>query len=289
MRKCAMKRFMPVLVLACLGIWSFDVHSESNADSSAIPHLDQKGRQGFEEFQTASPHRAFAIATGGAWAWVSGHASGEEASAQAVADCAQYTTQKCLPYAIDEKIVLDVETWAASWGPYLRQSEAATAPEGVMTGNRFPDLVLTTPEGRPIKVSDLKGRVVFLHFWGSWCPPCQAEFPELQKLYDAFAGSSEIAFVLVQTREDIAKSRRWARKKAISMPLYDSGTKGRKDTAFQLANGGDIEDRRLAPVFPSTYVLDANGIVIFNHTGPASGWPQYEPQLRHVMGSIGDG
>ncbi len=155
----------------------------------------------------------------------------------------------------------------------------------MLKGQRFPNLALNAPNGGAVSVSGFKGGVVFLHFWGSWCPPCQAEFPELQKLHDALADSPDIAFVLVQAREPIAKSRRWARRKGVTLPLYDSGIKARRETSLKLVDGRTIEDRQLAPVFPSTYVLDANGIIVFAHSGPAADWPGYEPLLRHVMGA----
>jgi peroxiredoxin len=254
--------------------------------ATAIPHLDVRGQEGFQKYKAAPPYRAFAIASGGAWAWVSGYASTNEATAAAVAECNSYSDQKCLAYAADDQIVFDDDAWAASWGPYLSAAEAVEANKGVMIGNRFPDLLLIAPSGAKMALSDFKGRGVFLHFWGSWCPPCQVEFPELQKLYDVFSQTPGIDFVLVQARESIAKSRQWAKRRGITMPLYDSGMEGRQETNFQLAEGETISDRRLAPAFPSTYVLDGNGIVVFAHAGRVVGWPGYEPLLQHIVKSV---
>lgn len=275
--------WMLALAVGLFGIAIFKAYAEPRPDDTSIPHLDAKGRLAYNEFLSAPPHRAFAMATGGAWAWVSDRSSPEEAEAAAIASCAQYTDQTCLPYAVDGDTVFDAHAWAGSWGPYLSAAEAAAATEGMIPKYRFPDLAITSPDGRPMKLSDLRGKIVFLHFWGSWCLPCQIEFPELQKLHDAFEESPKVVFVLLQTRESIADSRLWAQRRGISMPLYDSGAKDGGDNVIRLADGGNISDRRLAPVYPSTYVLDANGIVVFANAGPASGWPDYEPLLRHTM------
>ncbi|MDP1896768.1 MAG: TlpA disulfide reductase family protein, partial [Sulfurimicrobium sp.] len=47
-----------------------------------------------------------------------------------------------------------------------------------------------------MKLSDLRGKVLLVHFWGTWCPPCRNEMPELQKLHQALGGSSDIQLVL---------------------------------------------------------------------------------------------
>ena len=54
-----------------------------------------------------------------------------------------------------------------------------------------------------------------------------------------------------------------------------------------LANGKQIRDRELARVFPTTYVLDKHGMVVFSHVGPVSGWLQYLPFLRDVAAKSG--
>jgi len=256
-------------------------------DASRIPHVDEQGRSGYREFAAAPQHRAYAIAPGGTWAWVSGGDTPEGAEAEALAACRQYTEQPCHIYALDGQVVLDANAWAASWNFHMDAAEAAQAAIGAGRGNRFPDLALIAPDGRAVTLSEFKGKPVFVHFWGSWCPPCQGEFTDLQRLYDAMADDGAIAFVLVQGREAVAKSRRWAEKHGYRMPLYDSGHRGHGNKAFRLADGTTIKDRRLATAYPSSYVLDANGLVVFRHAGPVEGWAQYETLLRNLAAEAG--
>jgi thiol-disulfide isomerase/thioredoxin len=255
------------------------------AESSDIApqHLDESGLAGYREFLSSANHKAFAIAPGGAWAWVSEMPDPDVAESEAVRNCAGYTEQRCTIYAIDGQVVFDPDQWAAAWGPYADATEAAARPLGTARGARFADLALTAPDGAAVMLSDLQGKIVFLHFWGSWCAPCQFEFPELQSLYDSLKDDEGIAFVLVQSREDIERSRRWAKRRKFSMPFYDSGARGPSDHAFAAADGGSIEDRLLAPLFPATYVLDSNGLVLFSQLGPQSHWSQFEPLLRHAI------
>ncbi|WP_267902155.1 peroxiredoxin family protein [Lentibacillus cibarius] len=55
---------------------------------------------------------------------------------------------------------------------------------GLQKGNIAPDFELTTLEGEQVSLSDYRGQRVVLNFWASWCPPCKAEVPDLQKFYE---------------------------------------------------------------------------------------------------------
>jgi len=88
-------------------------------------------------------------------------------------------------------------------------------------------------------------------------------------------------------REDIDTARMWAENQRFSLPLYDSGMDVGADT-LNLAGGKKIRDRELAMVFPTTYVLDKHGVVVFSNSGPVRGWPQYLPSCAtwlRVQGS----
>lgn len=246
------------------------------------PLLGDDGVAGYREFLESGRHRAFAIAPGGAWARVSEMPDPDVAETEAIRACSGFTDQRCTVYAVDGQVVLDMGDWEASWGPYMDAGAAALRPVGTRRSMRFPDVLLAAPDGTGMKISDLRGRLVLLHFWGSWCAPCQAEFPDLQRLYDSLAADDRIAFVLMQSREDIERSRLWASRRGITMPLFDSGARGPSDHVLRIADGTGVEDRFLAPLFPATYVLDGHGIIIFSHFGPLGRWPEYGLFLRHA-------
>jgi len=275
MRHNNIVQLMFIMAAGLLGFAVFEAKSEA-IDANLLSTMS---KQGYLEFQAAPLHRAFAIAPGGAWAWASGKATVETSESDALEACRQYTEQPCHLYSVDDQIVFDETAWNTSWD---LQTDPKNAVIGTARGNLFPDLTLNDPDGRKVSLSDLRGKPVFLHFWGSWCPPCQVEFPELQALYDSLGGDDAVTFVFVQGRESIVKARRWAARRGITMPLYDSGHQGRTDHSFSLADGSQVADRRMATAYPTTYVLGANGLVVFHQAGPGERWIQYEKMFRHL-------
>ncbi len=249
-------------------------------DVESIPHLSERGRADYREFLGGKTHRAFAIGPGGSWAWRADQINAHEALEAAVNACQEGGEQSCVPYAVDDSVVFDSAAWFRLWGPYAKRAEALSRSVGTRRGERFPDLAFRTPEGKAMKISDLRGKVLVLHFWGSWCPPCQREMPDLQKLHDRLKSASDIRFLLLPVREPFGKSFAWAGQKKIHMPLADLGVKGEFDDQLSLSDGSRIPDRRIASKFPTTYVLDKHGIVVFSHVGETHRWSEYVNFLR---------
>jgi thiol-disulfide isomerase/thioredoxin len=256
-------------------------------DANAVPHLNEQGRSGYRQFLASTPHRAFAVAPGGAWGWAADAESEDAAMDQALSNCQGQSRQPCVVYAVDSAVVFDSRRWVASWRPYRTAAEAAALPVGMLRGQRFPDLAFAAADGRPVRLSDFLGKVTVLHFWGSWCPPCQREMPDLARLVKRMEQNRDVRFVLLQVREEFAAASAWAKSHGAGLPLYDSGAKGGSDDSLRLSNGGMLKDREVAKAFPSTYVLDRHGVVIFSHTGPVTGWEHYAPLLEDAAAHSG--
>ena len=246
---------------------------------ASVPHLDARGQAAWRDFRAAAPPRAFVIAPGGAHAWVAEAASGEAAEDQALETCRNLSEQACMLFAVDDRLLFDARRWPTLWGPYPDAAASARAQVGMKRGMRFPDLALTDPAGKKLKLSDLDGKVRVLHFWGSWCPHCRQEMPALQGLAHQLR-RAKVDFVLVQVREDAAAARTWLKREKIRLPHYDSGVRSARDTALPLAGGGTLTDRSIARAFPSTYILGRHGVVLFSHTGPVADWSQYAGFLK---------
>src|SRR5215211_83394 len=78
-------------------------------------------------------------------------------------------------------------------GIWWFQRDAAPGGESLaqMAGEPAPDVTLTLLDGSPLRLSDLRGDVIVLNFWASWCEPCRAEMPELQVFWDAAQRAGE--------------------------------------------------------------------------------------------------
>lgn len=250
----------------------------SVSDVDAIPHVGKRARESYVDYLYADPHKAFAIGPGGAWAWQAGKASPQEAEQAAIEYCQRYSQQKCVAYAVNNKLVFDSKQWPTLWGPYLSKVEAAQAPVGNKVGQRFYDLAFKDENGKRVTISELRGKVVFVHFWGSWCPSCMIEFPSLVRLQNQINQEvgKQVEVVILQAREPFSESLKWAKKNGFEdVKLYDSGVESLSDTEMHLADGSRIQDRDIAKTFPTSIVLDKNGIVVFYHRGPVNDWMEY--------------
>ncbi len=88
-----------------------------------------------------------------------------------------------------------------------------------------PDVsVISLANGSTLKLSDLKGKVVMLNFWATWCPPCRKEMPDLETLYGRFGSKGLV--VLGISDEEAAKVEPFIRERKVSFPvLLDPGRK----------------------------------------------------------------
>ena len=120
--------------------------------------------------------------------------------------------------------------------------------------NYAPDFSFTSSEGEYITLDDLKGKVVMLDFWGTWCPPCVASVPELRNLYKRY--SQNPAFVLLGISSDFDEGawRAFTDKNQMIWPQY-------RDHDRRLANVFNIR------AFPTYIIIDHEGILRFQSSG----------------------
>lgn len=146
--------------------------------------------------------------------------------------------------------------------PMYRQGEPTVA------GKRAEDFA-TDIDGKPGRLSDLRGKVVVLNFWATWCPPCVEETPSLNKLQKYI--ESRNALVLgVSVDEDPDAYQKFLKDQGVVFPTFREPT---RKVALDYGT----------PVFPDTYVIDRNGKILRKFYGPQQ-WDS--PEMLAYFDSI---
>jgi thiol-disulfide isomerase/thioredoxin len=128
----------------------------------------------------------------------------------------------------------------------------------------------TDANGKTASTADLKGKVVFINFWASWCPPCRAEMPSLEKLYQQLKDDDRFVFVFINEDDDKNKAIQYLEKNHFTMPLfYTSGT-----VPPEIYTGN----------LPTTIVLNKAGKIVLKHKGMAGyDSEQFIGQLKELL------
>lgn len=137
-----------------------------------------------------------------------------------------------------------------------RPSMPDMAPEGRQAESAAPDISLTDASGKVYKLSDLKGSVVFINFWATWCQPCREEAPSIQSLHERFKNEKKFRMLTVLYKDDYQRSLDFMKNNKYGFPvLEDPGGK----TALSYGVTG----------VPETYIVSKGGILKERVIGPA--------------------
>ena len=109
--------------------------------------------------------------------------------------------------------------------------------------------------GKTINTVDLKGKVIFVNFWATWCPPCIAEMPSVNELYAQFKNNPNVVFMIVDVDNDYKKANGFMQQHQYSLPMF----------TLTSEVPADIMDGTI----PTTLVFDKNGNLIYSHSGAA--------------------
>ena len=133
-----------------------------------------------------------------------------------------------------------------------------------------PDFTLRSADGRNVRLDELRGQVVLVNFWATWCGPCREEMPHLNVLYEKYRKSG---FVLlgVNVDDDPKTALATAAKLNVSFPVL-------LDTDKKVSKLYDLN------TMPSTVVIDRDGKMRFLHRGYRAGTEgDYEQQIRGLL------
>jgi thiol-disulfide isomerase/thioredoxin/ferredoxin len=164
-----------------------------------------------------------------------------EAAPEAAAEAAPETTAEAAPEATPEP----------------KTEPAANLPVGSAEGNLLPDFTTDLLNGGDFKLSDHRGQVVILNFWGTTCAPCIAELPDYEKLKVAYP---DIEILAIHAKAGAKKAKEFLEDKG--WDHLDFATDSKEKGIMKLLN--------VSEALPSTIVLNPQGVVTYHAQAPLS-------------------
>ena len=119
------------------------------------------------------------------------------------------------------------------------------------------DFTINKLDGETLDFENLKGKVVFINFWATWCAPCVAEMPSINSLYKIYKDNPEVVFVMINVENKEEKVRKFIKKKNYSFPIY-------------LPNASQIPGVYESKGIPTTFVIDKEGYIAYKKVGMAN-------------------
>lgn len=142
---------------------------------------------------------------------------------------------------------------------------------GIQVGNLAPDFKLTNMSEQTVSLSSFRGRPVLLNFWATWCPPCVAELPYLQQVFnDEKWMKARVAILAVNVQES---------QTAVSRFLKDYGY----TFSVLLDSRGNAALMYKVRAFPTTFLIDKNGIIVHIRLGPFTNKADIENLFKKVI------
>ncbi|MEH6704464.1 MAG: TlpA disulfide reductase family protein [Galbibacter orientalis] len=129
------------------------------------------------------------------------------------------------------------------------------------------NLKLTDRDGNIHSLEEFKGKVIFLNFWATWCPPCVAELPSIDTLHEEMG--DDVAFVLLSFDDDFEKAKAFDKRKGYDLPIY--------------APASNLPAMFQSSALPTTYVIDAKGNLALTHKGMAD---YSDPEFKNFLNSL---
>jgi thiol-disulfide isomerase/thioredoxin len=115
------------------------------------------------------------------------------------------------------------------------------------------NFTLENESGELLSFSEFRGKTIFLNFWATWCPPCIAEMPNIQKLYDDVGNQDDLVFVMLSLDEDPDKARAFVKRKEFDFPIYF--LRSRRPGVYN------------STAIPTTYVISPEGEIVLEKKG----------------------
>jgi cytochrome c biogenesis protein CcmG/thiol:disulfide interchange protein DsbE len=156
---------------------------------------------------------------------------------------------------------------------YGRGSNTPLSGGMIAAGKLATDFELPNLDGTAISLSSLRGKVIFLNVWATWCGPCREEMPSIEKLYEEF--SKEPDFVVLAVSQDSEG------RSAVDSYVHKHGYK----FTVLLDPQNKVGDAYDVSGIPETFIIDRTGRIVAHHVGPYD-WAR--PEMREALRELID-
>lgn len=150
--------------------------------------------------------------------------------------------QKVQWYILIGIVAVLVSTWI-----YLTRVPMSAASIAPLVGSRAPEFSIAALGGQPVSLSDLRGRVILINFWATWCVPCRAEMPALQAAYEEHSARG-LVVLAINEKEDADSVAQFADEVHLTFPIL-------------LDLDGTLANRYQARALPTSFFIDREGMI----------------------------
>ena len=133
-----------------------------------------------------------------------------------------------------------------------------------------PDFSLMSLDGRPLRLRDLRGKLVLLNFWATWCAPCLHEMPSMERLYQTFKPTEFILLAVSMDRQGAEVARPYADNLKLTFPIL-------LDSASEVARQYGVRG------LPTTYLIAPDGVLLGAAVG-ARDW--YRTEAKALLAGL---